>query len=211
MDLLTLSVLVAQAVTPPPAVVPPAVAAPTVVAAGPVVVRRFASAPLLAPGPVPATALPPVPARADTVFEYSAAYYRRLDIHRVGSYAMLPLFAFQFVAGSQLYDKSIDAPAWARTGHRVAATGVAALFAVNTVTGVMNLYEGRKDPEDRGRKVFHAVMMLAADAGFTATGLLAERAEGSSADRDLHRAVAFGSIGVATVGYLSMLDLFRRD
>ena len=40
---------------------------------------------------------------------------------------------------------------------------------------------------------------------------VAERAEGSSADRDLHRAVAFGSIGVATVGYLSMLDLFRRD
>ncbi len=151
------------------------------------------------------------PAPRDTVFEYSAAYYKRLDVHRAASYAMLPLFAFQYVAGSKLYDESFEAPAWARTGHRVAATGIAALFTVNTITGVMNLYEGRKDPVDRKRKVFHAVMMLAADAGFLTTGLLAERAEGSNDDRALHRTVALTSVGVATVGYLSMLDLFRRD
>ena len=199
MDLLTLSVLVAQALTP---------AAGPVPSAGPVLPQRF---PIVAAQPEAPRTASVLPASRDTVFEYSAAYYRRLDIHRVGSYAMLPLFAFQYVAGSQLYDKSFEAPAWAKTGHRVAATGVAALFAVNTVTGVMNLYEGRKDPEGRGRKVFHAVMMLAADAGFAATGLLAERAEGSSDDRDLHRAVAIGSVGVATVGYLAMLDLFRRD
>lgn len=151
------------------------------------------------------------PASRDTVFEYSPAYYKRLDVHRIGSYAMLPLFAFQYLAGSQLYDKSSDAPGWAKTGHGIAATGVAALFAVNTVTGIMNLYEGRKDPDDRKRKVFHAVMMLAADAGFAATGILADRAESSPDDRDLHRAVALTSVGVATIGYLSMLDIFRRD
>lgn len=189
MDILTLAVLAAQAVTPLPA-------APEVPPAGPVIVSRFA-------------AVAPVP--RDTVFEYSAAYYKRLDVHRIGSYTMLPLFAFQYLAGTQLYDKSFDAPGWAKTGHRVAATGVAALFAVNTVTGVMNLYEGRKDPTDRKRKVFHAVMMLAADAGFAATGILAERAETSGDDRDLHRTVALTSVGVATIGYLSMLDIFRRD
>lgn len=201
MDLLTLAVLASQAVAP---------ALPVTPSVGPVQTSRFVA--VVAPAlPVITTSRATVPAAADTVFEYSAAYYRRLDIHRVGSYAMLPLFAFQYVAGSQLYDKSIDAPGWAKTGHRVAATGVAALFGVNTVTGLMNLYEGRKDPQDRGRKVFHAVMMLAADAGFAATGILAERAEGSSDDRDLHRTVAIGSVGVATIGYLAMLDLFRRD
>lgn len=195
MDILTLAVLASQAVAPMPAVpwvreLPPA---------GPVRVSRFA-----APAPL-------APAARDTIVEYSAAYYKRLQVHRVGSYAMLPLFAFQFIAGTQLYDKSFAAPSWAKTGHRVAATGVAALFAMNSVTGVMNLYEGRKDPEDRKRKFFHAAMMLAADAGFTATGILADRAETSGDDRRLHRTVAYTSMGVATIGYLSMLDIFRRD
>ena len=75
---------------------------------------------------------------------------------------------------------------------------------------LLALADGR-EPEGRGRRVFHAVLMLAADAGFTATGILAERAEGSNDDRDLHRAVALGSVTVATIGYLTMLDVFRRD
>lgn len=122
---------------------------------------------------------------------------------------MLPLFAFQYVAGRELFDKSSAAPAWAREGHGVAATGVAALFGVNTVTGVWNLYDGWRDPQDHRRKVFHAVMMIAADAGFVATGLLADEAEESSSKRDLHRTVALTSIGVATIGWASMLDFFR--
>lgn len=211
MDLFTLALLATQAVAPAPdpAPAPAPAGAGAASEAGPLRVARFASR-----TEVPGLAYAPAavaPADRDTVFEYSAAYYKRLAVHRAGSYVMLPLFAFQYVAGSQLYDKSFEAPAWARTGHRVAATGVAALFAVNTVTGVMNLYEGRKDPEGRGRRVFHAVMMLAADAGFTATGILAERAESSGDDRDRHRTVAIGSVAVATIGYLSMLDVFRRD
>lgn len=201
MDLLSLALLASQALGAPP------VAERAEEVTHESVVERSAGA---AVGPVRVVRFLP-PAARDTVVDLSAAYYTRLSVHRAASYTMLPLFAFQYLAGRQLYDKSFEAPAWARTGHRVAATGVAALFAVNTVTGVMNLYEARREPEGRGRRVFHAVLMLAADAGFTATGILAERAEGSNDDRDLHRAVALGSVTVATIGYLTMLDVFRRD
>jgi hypothetical protein len=160
-----------------------------------------------APVPISRFALPPIP--RDSVVEYSAAYYRRLDIHRYGSYAMLPLFAFQYWAGSQLLDKSSDASDVVKTGHAVAATGVAAIFTVNTVTGVWNLVEGWNDPNERTRKRVHALLMLAADAGFVATGLLANEAEGSASARNRHRNVAVGSIGLATAGWLTMLDLFR--
>lgn len=146
-----------------------------------------------------------VAAPQDSMFEYSAAYYRRLDVHRAASYAILPLFALQLAAGSQLYDKSFEAPSWAKIGHRVGATGVAALFVVNTVTGIPNLIEGRKDPERSPRKVFHALMMLTAEAGFTATGILADRAERSPEDRRTHRTVALSSMAIATIGYLTML------
>lgn len=142
---------------------------------------------------------------------YSEAYYRRLAIHRGASYLMLPLFAAQYVAGRELYDNANDAAPWAKAVHRMGATGLAGLFAVNVATGVPNLVAGFKDPRDRGRRTFHATMMLAAAAGFTATGLLSERAESSPGDRDLHRSLALTSVTVATVGYLSMLDWFRRD
>lgn len=146
------------------------------------------------------------PARDTSVsIEYSEWYGRRLTIHRWASYSTLPLFAFQFLAGRELYEKSSDAPGWARKGHGVAATGVAALFVVNTVTGVWNLWDARKDPEGRTRRTAHGLLMLAADAGFTATGMLAESAERSPEDRRLHRSVALTSMGVATVSYLIML------
>lgn len=164
----------------------------------------------------PAPAVVPHPHDVATVrgaprIDYSEAYYRRLDIHRAASRLTLPLFALQLVAGSQLMDRSSDAPEWAKVGHRVGATGVAAMFATNVVTGVPNMIEGWKDPKDRGRRLLHASMMLAASAGFTATGLLAERAEGDPDVRALHRTVAYSSMGIATVAYLSMLDLFRGN
>ncbi len=142
---------------------------------------------------------------------YSEAYYRRLDIHRTASTLTIPLFALQLIAGSQLFDKSSDAPEWAKVGHRVGATGVAAMFATNLVTGVPNMIEGWKDPSDRTRRLFHASLMLAASAGFTATGLLAESAEGDPDARNLHRTIAYSSMGLATVAYFSMLDLFRGN
>lgn len=143
--------------------------------------------------------------------EYSDWYERRLTIHKWASYATLPLFAFQYVAGKQLYDKSIDAPSWAKNGHGIAATGIAALFTVNTVTGVWNLWDARTDPEGRKTRMVHGLLMLAADAGFTATGILAEKAERSADNRRLHRNIAISSVAVATVSYLMMLPPFRRD
>ena len=150
-------------------------------------------------------------ARRPAPVEYSDWYERRVTIHKWASYATLPLFAFQYAAGRQLYDKSTDAPSWAKTGHGAAATGVAALFAVNTVTGVWNLWDARKDPEGRKWRTGHAVLMLAADAGFVATGLLAERAERSPESRRQHRTIALSSVAAATVSYLMMLPPFRRD
>lgn len=200
MDAITLAVLVAQALAPAPG---RQLSAP----AGPVVIERFVRP---VPGPDAARAGPLVPAPQDPVV-YSDFYYKRLAVHRAASYTILPLFAFQFAAGTKLYAEGSSAPAWARNGHRVGATAIAALFTVNTVTGLWNLYDGRKDPVDRKRKLFHALMMLTADAGFTATGLLSEDAEESDDDRGVHRAVALTSIGVATIGYLSMLDIFRRS
>lgn len=166
--------------------------------------------PVLVGVPAPAGVAPSLGHRAadgDTAvsIEYSDWYGRRLTIHRWASYTTLPLFAFQFLAGRELYAKSSDAPAWARKGHGVAATGVAALFVVNTVTGVWNLWDARRDAEGRTRRTAHGLLMLAADAGFTATGMLAEGAESSPEDRRLHRSVALASMGVATVSYLIML------
>ena len=85
------------------------------------------------------------------------------------------------------------------------------LFGVNTVTGAWNLWEARKDPNGRTKRWVHGLLMMAADAGFLATAMLApgdDFAEngGSLSDRrSTHRTVAFTSIGIGTVGYLVML------
>lgn len=147
-------------------------------------------------------------ARPDTTrpraFAYSDGYEKRQTIHKTASYVTLPLFALQYAAGTQLFDKSTDAPAWARRVHGPAATGIAALFVVNTVTGVWNLWEARPDPEGRVRRTTHGVLMLLADAGFAYTGSLAEQAERSPDKRQLHRNVALTSLGIATASYLVM-------
>jgi hypothetical protein len=168
--------------------------------------------------PAPRLGRPAVPHEAmagDTTrrapIEYSDWYERRLTIHRVASYTTLPLFAFQYVAGSKLYEESTDAPSWAKSGHGAAATGLAALFAVNTVTGGWNLWDARKDPAGRKWRTAHAVLMLAADAGFAATGIMAEDAEHDPDGRRRHRTVAIGSMAVATTSYLMMLSPFRPD
>lgn len=144
----------------------------------------------------------------DELPEYSDAYFVRYEIHRYASYAMLPLFAAQALSGMQLMDKGSDAPGWARSSHGPLAAAVAGLFAVNTVTGGWNLWESRKDPVDRGRRTLHSLLMLAADAGFAATGMLAEDAEENGDSRALHRNVALGSIGTAALSYAIMLPIF---
>jgi hypothetical protein len=182
---------------------------------------RSATLPLLLslPPAVPA-GVPQVPVQAPRMVDvrlstslvaappvaYSDWYYRRLDVHRFGSYAMLPLFVAQFVAGTQLAkDEEND---WAEDAHPVLAAGVGVLFASNTITGAWNLWEGRADPRDRKRRFAHATLMMLADAGFLATALLGDELE-DGASPGAHRAVAISSMAVATVGWSLMLDVFR--
>ncbi len=143
--------------------------------------------------------------------DHSDAYYKRLAIHRYASYAMLPVFVGQYIAGQQLVKYSADAPQWARTGHRVLATTTAALFTLNTVTGVWNWLESRKDPDNKTLRTIHAASMLAADAGFTAVGLLANPAETNGSLRTLHKQIAYGSMGVSVASWLIMLPVFHKD
>ncbi len=150
--------------------------------------------------PAPAPQGPPAP--RPIAFEYSDGYYKRLKVHRIASYATLPLFATQVVLGQKLYGGEYSQGT--KDAHTAVAIGTATLFAVNTVTGVMNLWEARKDPNASPRKRVHGILMLASSAGFVATGLLAPDSEGGG-DRSAHRAVALTSMGVATVGYLIML------
>ena len=153
---------------------------------------------------------------ADTVrrrpraVEYSEGYGRRLAVHRYASYTMVPLFAAQYVLGSRLLDQKNDLFAGRRnepidgglrTAHNVTAAGVGVLFAVNTVTGVWNFREARRDPNGRGRRTAHALLMLAADGGFATTGLLGSRAsDNTPRQARQHRNVALGSMAVAAAG-----------
>ena len=137
-------------------------------------------------------------------FEYSDAYRLRAKIHRISSFATLPLFGTEAILGQSLYS---DPSSSKKTAHLAVAGGIGALFAVNTVTGVWNLVEARNDPNKRGRRLLHGIMMLGADAGFLATAALGPESEHgeSEGSRSTHRAVAFTSIGLASAGYLVML------
>jgi hypothetical protein len=158
------------------------------------------------------------PAR-DTVrqraIEYSDFYYTRLAIHRYASYATLPLFVTEYFLGQHLYDHPGE-EGGTRSAHAAVAGGVAALFGVNTVTGVWNLWDSRHDPNGRTRRYVHALSMLVADAGFVWTGTLApgeheaERDPAAFADqRRKHRTVALASMGLSLASYAMML--FWKD
>ncbi len=139
---------------------------------------------------------------------YSDAYLVRRKIHMYASFATVPLFVAQTIVGQQLYNGNGSESL--RGTHSGLATGIAVLFAANTVTGVWNLWEARKDPNGRTKRLVHGILMLCADAGFVATGALApgeEEGPGipSGNGRSTHRTVAFISMGIATVGYLYML------
>ncbi len=146
------------------------------------------------------------------IFEYSDAYYSRLDLHRKASYTMLPLFMLQYIAGEQLLTKGRFAPGWAKTTHTPLAIGVGGLFLVNTVTGAMNLSESARDPNGRTRRTLHALMMFAADVGFAFSGFLApstnsveQRLAVGDTSWTPHKYVAVSSMGIAVAGWLLMV------
>jgi hypothetical protein len=141
-------------------------------------------------------------------FEYSDGYRLRAKVHKYASVAMLPLFVAQVVVGQKLYNGNGSDSL--RGAHSALAAGTGVLFGVNTITGAWNLYEGRKDPSRRTKRVLHGVLMLVADAGFAATGALApehEREAGverGGVSRSTHRTIALSAMGVATVSLLIM-------
>ena len=139
--------------------------------------------------------------------EYSDAYATRLRIHRIGSYAMLPLFASEYILGDRLMQA--NHADWVKPAHGVVAGGLGALFVVNTVTGVWNLAESRKDPAGRSRRLLHSALMLAADAGFAYTGLIASDAKESPNGRTRHKNAGLVSMGISTVG--TALMWFWKD
>jgi hypothetical protein len=139
--------------------------------------------------------------------EYSDAYRVRLKIHKIASFTMLPLFVGNYAVGQKLYNSTGESGS-TRSLHAALAGTTGALFAINTITGAWNLVEGRKDPNHRTRRLAHGLLMMAADAGFLATAMLAPESEGRGVDssgRRTHRTVAITSMGIATVGYLIML------
>jgi hypothetical protein len=139
------------------------------------------------------------------VIEVSDWYSRRLTIHRYVFYATIPVFAAQYAAGKQLYDKSRAAPTWAKTTHRVGATALAGMFTVNTVTGAWNWWDSRAVRQGRVMRTMHALTMLAADAAFTYTGAkLSNDAENSAVKRREHRTVALYAIGVTMLSGTAM-------
>jgi hypothetical protein len=146
--------------------------------------------------------------------EVSEAYGQRLQIHRYLSYAMIPVFTAQYIAGSKLYDAQqtggSPAPGWAKPVHQAGAATIAGIFGINTVTGVWNLWDSRHTPEHRWLRYSHAVVMLGADAAFAYTGIkLSSEAENSFVKRDQHRKVALYAIGASTVSGVVM-KIFNR-
>jgi hypothetical protein len=138
----------------------------------------------------------------------SDGYETRLRIHRYTAYAIVPLFAYQWIVGQQLWDgvTGDEPPAgWVRPAHRAGAVAIGTAFGVNTVTGAMNLWETRSQPEGRTMRILHAATMTTALAGFAYTGIkLSEEAERSADKRRQHRNVALGSMALTLVSGTAM-------
>ncbi len=145
----------------------------------------------------------------------SEAYDFRRKVHKLASYATLPLFVAEYAAGDQLIKKGRNASGWARDFHGVGAGVIAGLFGINTVTGGLNWWETRNQTEGRTWRTVHSALMLLADAGFVATGALADGEGGDypyagntgnvGTRNTAHRNMAVASMSVATISYLMML------
>ncbi len=160
---------------------------------------------------------PPTSKRPRAI-EYSDWYYRRLTMHRIGSYVEFPLFGAEYVLGETLlhdqqqlgfvpegqHQYTHRVPPSLLTAHTLVAGGLAVLFGFNTITGGWNLRESRKEPVGRTRRIVHSVLMLAADAGFAATGAAGGGAKHSQTNADLHRGLAETSMGVAGASTIMM-------
>ncbi len=149
--------------------------------------------------------------RRPRAIEYSDEYYTRLRIHHIASFAELPLFGAEYVLGERLLtdERTGYPPSSLKAAHLGVALGLGALFGVNTITGVWNLWESRADPSNRTLRIVHSAAMLGADAGFAWAGAIGGNARNSPADARRHRAVSVGSMALATAG-TAMMWLFDK-
>jgi len=127
--------------------------------------------------------------------------------HKVASFTTLPLVVGEFAVGQSLFDSPSDAK---KSAHVAIGTAIGGLFAVNSVTGVWNLVQSRKDPNRGHLPLIHSLLMFGADAGFVATAAIAPgdhkgNSSSLSDNRGTHRALALTSISLATASYLIML------
>lgn len=138
--------------------------------------------------------------------EYSDAYYTRLRIHQIASYAELPLFATEYVLGERLLkEERTGFPSGGlKTAHSTVALGLGALFTINTVTGGWNLWESRSDPAGRTLRLIHSAAMLGADLGFAWAGASGGGAKRSQSGANQHRAISISSMALATAGTAMM-------
>lgn len=137
--------------------------------------------------------------------QYSEFYSTRRKIHMIASWATIPMVIGESIAGQKLYDGNGSESA--KSAHGAFTAGLAALFGINSVTGVWNLWEGRHDPNGKTRRIVHSALMLGADAGFVVAASLAPDDDDGSftSDRSAHRNVAITSMAVATASYIYML------
>jgi hypothetical protein len=146
-----------------------------------------------------------------------AGYGIRLQIHKIGSFAILGAMGAEYFVGRKLLQDRQDGVASSRglrSAHGALAGTIGGLFAVNTVTGLWNLIDSRHVPEGRTRRWIHGLAMLVADAGFLYTASLAEgehdefRGGTLSAvpsNRNVtHRNAAIASISLSTAATLMM-------
>lgn len=142
--------------------------------------------------------------------EHSSAFRTRSKIHKMASFATLPLFAVEVALGQSLFNNATNSNG-TRSAHGIVGAGIMGLFAVNTVTGAWNMFgEDRRDPKGRTLRLVHGLLMMAADVGFVATSMSGPHSGGRNAltfatNEVTHRNLAVASFSVGTVGYLLML------
>ncbi|MEZ4455250.1 MAG: hypothetical protein R2882_01685 [Gemmatimonadales bacterium] len=147
----------------------------------------------------------PASAAAPSAIEYSETYATRVTASIVAQLRDDPAVHRRGYTGFQLRNKGVNAPQWTRDLHGPIAAGTAIVFGMNTLTGVWNLWEGRKDPEGRGKRLLHGAMFLAAGAGFTYVIAAGDNIYTSGRGNHWHRDVALASMSVSLVSWSIMI------
>src|SRR5262245_31373956 len=101
------------------------------------------------------------PARPQAI-EYSDAYYTRAKIHKIASWATLPLLGTEAILGQSVYNGP-PGHQGARGAHIAVGTGITAFFVVQTATGLWNLVDSWKYPNHQKLPRLASIMMPGAN------------------------------------------------